>query len=417
MMSLSRGVMRVMVLVTVMLVTYILYLGHHKLDHFLPEERHEGIIKRTHHQCPLPKRILIWTTYWHEQSFAWERIFFRQVSRQCPVSNCELVYDHRLLDSADAVLFHAIDLPQFKLPPKRILEQMWIFFTLEAPPVELKHLRNVFNWTMSYRLDSDVPVPYGRIIPKSQSSITTAPPVKDYWANKTKYKMAAWMVSHCGTESRREWFVKELVHFMKVDVFGRCGFKKCGKNISLRTLGTFNQDECNAEIEQYMFYFAFENSICQDYITEKFFLALQLDVIPVVFGGGNYAAIAPINSYINALDFKTPKELAKYLELVAENATMYNKYFEWKNKYIVELGHPFSPMVCDLCSKLHDPTQFKLSNITKRSGAEAAGVKLSVQGRDNNGSYPDIDSWFVKGSSCRIWWSGQHDYEKHGNFV
>lgn len=63
----------------------------------------------------------------------------------------------------------------------------------------------------------------------------------------------------------------------------------------------------------------------QDYVTEKFYLALQLDVVPVVFGGGSYAAIAPPNSFINALDFPSPKELAKYLKMVAANSTVYNK--------------------------------------------------------------------------------------------
>lgn len=27
--------------------------------------------------CELPKRILVWTTYWTEQSFGWEKIFYR----------------------------------------------------------------------------------------------------------------------------------------------------------------------------------------------------------------------------------------------------------------------------------------------------------------------------------------------------
>lgn len=54
-----------------------------------------------------------------------------------------------------------------------------------------------------------------------------------------------------------------FIRHMKVDVFGRCGHKKCGKNISIKTLGSFDQDKCNAEIGQYMFYFALENAICK----------------------------------------------------------------------------------------------------------------------------------------------------------
>ncbi|KAK3873765.1 hypothetical protein Pcinc_021248 [Petrolisthes cinctipes] len=260
---------------------------------------------------------------------------------------------------------------------------------------------------MTYRRDSDVVVPYGRVVPVTD--VPTYEPPKNYWANKTSTKFAAWMVSHCGTYSRREWFVRDLVNYMPLDVFGRCGNKKCGRNLSIRTLGTFDQDECNAVTQEYMFYFAFENSICKDYVTEKFFLALTLDVIPVVFGGGDYEAVAPPNSYINALDFKTPKDLAVFLKLVANNETVYNKYMEWKDHYKVELGHPFSPMVCDLCSKLHDPSSYMPVKVT-RSPAEKAGVVTRGQGRDSSGSYPDLHSWFVVGSACRRWWKGPYDY-------
>jgi len=39
---------------------------------------------------------------------------------------------------------------------------------------------------------------------------------------------------------------------------------------------------------QYKFYLAFENSLCTDYITEKFYQTLNRDIIPVVMGGGQY---------------------------------------------------------------------------------------------------------------------------------
>ena len=48
-----------------------------------------------------------------------------------------------------------------------------------------------------------------------------------------------------------------------MDVFGKCGRKQCGRNLSIKTIGKFNQEECNKEIEEYFFYFAFENSICK----------------------------------------------------------------------------------------------------------------------------------------------------------
>ena len=37
-----------------------------------------------------------------------------------------------------------------------------------------------------------------------------------------------------------------------------------------------------------MFYMAFENSICDDCATEKFYRSLLYPIVPVVMGGANY---------------------------------------------------------------------------------------------------------------------------------
>ena len=62
-----------------------------------------------------------------------------------------------------------------------------------------------------------------------------------------------------------------------------------------------------------------------DYVTEKFFMALQRNVVPVVFGGADYASLAPPHSYINALDFDSPEKLAEALILVASDRKLYNR--------------------------------------------------------------------------------------------
>ena len=67
--------------------------------------------------------------------------------------------------------------------------------------------------------------------------------------------------------------------------------------------------DCFEEIaKQYWFYLSFENSICNDYITEKFWRTLELRTVPVVMGGGNYLRDAPekvICSYLEFILFKS----------------------------------------------------------------------------------------------------------------
>ncbi|KAK6017604.1 hypothetical protein OSTOST_16871 [Ostertagia ostertagi] len=44
-----------------------------------------------------------------------------------------------------------------------------------------------------------------------------------------KTKGAAWFVSHCATNSKREVYVKELKESFPVDVYGGCGHLKCAR--------------------------------------------------------------------------------------------------------------------------------------------------------------------------------------------
>ncbi len=121
------------------------------------------------------------------------------------------------------------------------------------------------------------------------------------------------------------------------------------------------------QLESYKFYLSAEDSFCPDYITNEFYRALELDVVPIVYGGADYAQFAPLHSYINVVDFGSPKELAEYLHLLAGNEALYSKYFDWKKEWEV-VKRPHSGW-CNLCAKLNDPksvTETKIyENISK----------------------------------------------------
>ena len=55
----------------------------------------------------------------------------------------------------------------------------------------------------------------------------------------------------------------------------------------------------------FQFYLSLENSLCQDYITEKFWKILPYNMIPIVLNGVNMSNTAPPHSYIDIKDFKT----------------------------------------------------------------------------------------------------------------
>lgn len=160
------------------------------------------------------------------------------------------------------------------------------------------------------------------------------------------------MASHCFTSSLRELYVDELKKYITIDIFGKCGNLKCPRNET----HWISHDECYEKIEsEYKFYLAFENSICTDYISEKFFYTLRYNIVPIVFGGANYEEIAPPHSYIDTRNFQSPKELALYILNLNSNDTLYYEYFKWKREFYVDAGiHNMSRQgFCELCSKLN----------------------------------------------------------------
>nr|CAD2181016.1 unnamed protein product [Meloidogyne enterolobii] len=82
-----------------------------------------------------------------------------------------------------------------------------------------------------------------------------------------------------------------------------------------------------------MFYLAFENSVCKNYITEKFWYLKHL-IVPIVLSRRVFKKTKiPDNVYIAVDDYNNVEELAEYLLYLQRNRTAYLKYFEWTKTY------------------------------------------------------------------------------------
>ncbi len=88
----------------------------------------------------------------------------------------------------------------------------------------------------------------------------------------------------------------------------------------------------------YKFYLAFENSLCEDYVTEKLFRSLTTEIVPIVNGGTNCSRDAPPHSFINVEDYSSPQELARYLKRLGANETEYSAYFDWNKTYDIRIN-------------------------------------------------------------------------------
>ncbi|ELU12013.1 hypothetical protein CAPTEDRAFT_77069, partial [Capitella teleta] len=178
----------------------------------------------------------------------------------------------------------------------------------------------MFNMTSTFSTDSHIPqikaMSYhrdGRIFNKLRG--------EDFAAKKRKDVPVAWFASRCLTQSRREDYVKELQEHIKVDIYGKCGDKQCGSNI-MRIKNDCDETLLNAQ-GSYKFYLSFENCLCDDYVSEKLWKIMNLNVVPVVMGGVEYSNIMPKDSFIDVRDFNSAKDLAKYISYLNNNDTAY----------------------------------------------------------------------------------------------
>ena len=249
----------------------------------------------------------------------------------------------------DAIMFQINKMEVLGHPPLKREGQVFVAVEREATAkvrIPLQNWEYVFNWTMSFRQDSDIFYPYGRIKQR-----TGPPPVKNYTdIYKRKKKGIIWFVSHCKTRSKREDFARELSKYIDLDIVGGCGRDICPRN-SIKCLKHFE--------EEYFFRFNFENTYHTDYVTEKLFENFSTDMIQIVGGGAEYNDIAPNKTLIDLNDFDTPEDLATFLKLLMSSEELYTEYLRMKDNYYAEILEDESQgSYCELCSMLHDPDTY-----------------------------------------------------------
>ncbi|XP_063391830.1 alpha-(1,3)-fucosyltransferase 7-like [Cydia fagiglandana] len=259
-------------------------------------------------------------------------------------------------------------LPDFT---KRKPYQRWIFWS-DEPPIytfpddfpqnryNFYKLANVFNWSMTYRSDSDVPIPYGRTIPLlypilGDINSGRLKQLVPYWALKQMEPLVAIVMSHF--IEYRVRFVKHLQRFLNVDVFGSC---------SVYVNQTFT-DKCPGRlakdcpiIYKYLFYLVMENTICRQYISEKIFHnAYAKGAIPIIMGTPleDCMNILPPNSFLHMDNFASVRDLAREIYAIRDNTSKLLSYHAWRMHFETVEEHGYmgtrSLALCRLCEALN----------------------------------------------------------------
>ncbi|KAI0207363.1 Alpha-(1,3)-fucosyltransferase C [Lamellibrachia satsuma] len=299
-------------------------------------------------------------------------------------SRCEYTGERSTFDTSDVVLFHTFYVrSKAEMPSYRLPHQKWVFFGWEAPArhkYRVAEYRHWFNVTWGYATAADMHQPYGFCLPRwaavgGTTDVLSAALYRirpwmtkfmrhDEWRapslNETqrnyargKTRLIACFVSKCVSPSRREEYVAQLKRHVAVDIYGKCGNLSCGSG-PRPGVATLQHPECETVLNRtYKFYLAFENTICADYVTEKVWERLNLDIVPIVLGGANYSQLLPPHSYIDVRDFASPAALARHLANVDRNDTLYNSYFAWRQHYQCWGELPGFVDPCSVCDYLH----------------------------------------------------------------
>lgn len=291
--------------------------------------------------------LLLW--FWPENYL----FDFKDCKTFFNIDGCHLTDDRALYSESDAVLiFHkAIKHDASNLPIlPRPAFQKWIWFHVESPTntPRVPGIENLFNETLSYRQDADIPVRW-RLTRKAKDNDFVLP---------KKERTVCWVVSnnnpHTGTEVRYNYY-RELVKHIKVDVFGK-------------VFGNFlKYEEYFSTIASCKFYLSFENSVHKDYITEKLNGPLASGTVPVVLGPSrqNYENFIPGDSFIHVNDFPDAKALADFLLQLDMDDEAYKRYFNWRQDFfakphLILQNQEFIQAICYACDHVARHKEYRV---------------------------------------------------------
>ncbi|XP_078068774.1 4-galactosyl-N-acetylglucosaminide 3-alpha-L-fucosyltransferase 9-like [Mustelus asterias] len=254
------------------------------------------------------------------------------------IHDCYLTVDRNLYNKSHAVLIHHCDISGdlSNLPKQpRPAFQKWVWMNMESPSNTQINigLDPLFNLTLTYRRDSDIQVPY--------ASLTMNKVPVDF-AFPKKTDLVCWVISNWNTNHARVKYYNELQKYIKINIYGQFLWKRPRNKDLIPTISS-----CK-------FYLSFENSIHEDYITEKLYDALLAGTVPVVLGPPrkNYENYIPGNSFIHVDDFHSAKELADYLHKLDGDEDLYMHYFKWREKYTVRMTHFWDEHACNVCENI-----------------------------------------------------------------
>ncbi|KAI1905339.1 hypothetical protein AGOR_G00015090 [Albula goreensis] len=239
--------------------------------------------------------------------------------------------------STQAFLFYGTDFNIESLPLPRKASHHWALFHEESPKNNYKLFHEpvvtLFNHTATFSRLSHLPLTT-QYLESLELLTSRAHLVPLAQKNRLRRTLAplVYVQSDCDPPSDRDAFIRELMRHIQVDSYGACLHNR-DLPAPLQDSTAMDEQAFLHILAQYKFVLAFENAVCDDYITEKLWRPLKLGAVPVYYGAPNVVTWLPSNrSAVVVAPGESPEELARRLKRLDENDEEYEAYLEWKHR-------------------------------------------------------------------------------------
>ncbi|KAG0077307.1 Alpha-(1,3)-fucosyltransferase 11 [Linnemannia elongata] len=275
----------------------------------------------------------------------WTEVFYERLEEGKVVDYCGLPYtckftlDRTKYDETKVIIIHG---SSHELYPNNVpnlhdvksKKKALVLSTLESPkPFQIKsEWTSIFTHLWSYSFKADFVATYfmtGRGPGTFLDSVLAKPKYTIQEKNVFRKDLApvAWIVSSCKAKNGRHFYIKQLLKYIKIDIYGHC---MNNKDWPVHPDGrSFTDREV---VARYKFYLSIENSNCDDYVTEKIERPYSVGVVPILDGPKDYSRFLATNhSSIRLDDFATPEQLALRIHQLDQDDAAYLKYLDYKD--------------------------------------------------------------------------------------
>ncbi|XP_032665771.1 alpha-(1,3)-fucosyltransferase B [Odontomachus brunneus] len=328
----------------------------------------------------------------------WTSFGTNNQAKVCGSTKCYFTHDRAFQSNTrlKSILFYGSNFRVRDLPTWRNSAVSWGLFHEESPrnnPILVhKEALNLFNYSSTFSRFSNVPLTLldlpslDELIGKSYYVDTKE---KTVLMRTQNLAPVLYIQSDCDTASNRDRYVLELMKYIRIDSYGACiNNAQLDNRLKDNYLDILNNREFLSFVAKYKFTIAFENAVCDDYITEKLWRPLIVGSVPIYYGSPSFKDWLPNNkSAISILDFVEPLQLANFLHKLVENNSAYEEYLHHKlgeREYRVtndrllhflerrpagvsnEFGNYVEAFECFICEQIQNNRKSQVDIVTER---------------------------------------------------